>query len=68
MGVDGCLISWVNYKDELQQWIDEVLPLMEQAGQRQRYRARKCQVPGAMGWSKPASVLPCLSFKGEAFS
>ena len=34
MGVDGCLISWVNYKDELRQWIDDVLPLMEQAGQR----------------------------------
>ena len=34
MGVDGCLISWVNYKDELSQWIDDVLPLMEQAGQR----------------------------------
>ena len=36
MGVDGCLMSWVNYKDELAQWIDQVLPLMEQAGQRGR--------------------------------
>ena len=35
MGIDGCLISWVNYKDELRQWIDDVLPLMEQAGQRE---------------------------------
>ena len=34
MGIDGCLMSWVNYKDELRQWIDEVLPLMKQAGQR----------------------------------
>jgi alkanesulfonate monooxygenase SsuD/methylene tetrahydromethanopterin reductase-like flavin-dependent oxidoreductase (luciferase family) len=34
MGVDGCLISWVNYKDECQQWIDKVMPLMVQAGQR----------------------------------
>ncbi len=39
MGVDGCLISWVDYKTELKQWIDEVLPLMEQAGQRQPYQA-----------------------------
>ena len=31
MGVDGCLISWVDYKVELRQWIDDVLPLMEQA-------------------------------------
>jgi len=37
MGIDGCLISWVRYKDELRQWIDEVLPLMEQAGQRQPF-------------------------------
>jgi alkanesulfonate monooxygenase SsuD/methylene tetrahydromethanopterin reductase-like flavin-dependent oxidoreductase (luciferase family) len=36
MGVDGCLMSWVNYKEELHQWIDQVLPLMEQAGQRRR--------------------------------
>ena len=34
MGIDGCLMSWVNYKDELRQWVDEVLPLMKQAGQR----------------------------------
>ena len=36
MGVDGCLISWVNYKEELAQWVDQVLPLMEQAGQRRK--------------------------------
>jgi FMNH2-dependent dimethyl sulfone monooxygenase len=34
IGVDGILISWVDYKTEVKQWIDEVLPLMEQAGQR----------------------------------
>ena len=35
IGIDGALISWVDYKTELQQWIDEIMPLMEQAGQRQ---------------------------------
>ena len=34
IGVDGCLISWVNYKDELRQWIDEVMPLMVETGLR----------------------------------
>jgi alkanesulfonate monooxygenase SsuD/methylene tetrahydromethanopterin reductase-like flavin-dependent oxidoreductase (luciferase family) len=34
MGVDGLLISWVDYLGECQQWIDQVLPLMEQAGLR----------------------------------
>ena len=34
MGVDGCLMSWVRYKDELAQWIDRVMPLMVEAGQR----------------------------------
>jgi len=34
IGVDGCLISWVNYKDELRQWIDGVMPLMVEAGLR----------------------------------
>ena len=41
IGVDGVLISWVDYKTEAKQWIDEVLPLMEQAGQ----RAPKPMVP-----------------------
>ena len=35
MGVDGLLISWLDYLGECQQWIDEVLPLMRQAGQRE---------------------------------
>ena len=34
IGVDGVLMSWVDYKTELRQWIDQVLPLMEQNGQR----------------------------------
>ena len=34
MGVDGLLISWLDYLPECQFWIDEVLPLMEAAGQR----------------------------------
>ena len=34
IGVDGCLISWVRYKEELAQWNEEVLPLMVQAGLR----------------------------------
>lgn len=34
MGVDGMLLSWLDYLGEGRQWIDKVLPLMEQAGQR----------------------------------
>ncbi len=34
MGIDGILLSWVDYKTECQQWIDKIMPLMEQAGQR----------------------------------
>lgn len=34
MDVDGILLSWVDYKTECKQWIDKVIPLMEQAGQR----------------------------------
>ncbi len=37
-GLDGVVLSWVNYQVELQQWIDEVLPLMEQAGLRRPFR------------------------------
>lgn len=39
IGVDGILISWVDYRTECRQWIEEVLPLMEQAGQRRAFRA-----------------------------
>ncbi len=38
MGVDGMLMSWVDHLGECQQWIDEVLPLMEQAEQREPFR------------------------------
>jgi alkanesulfonate monooxygenase SsuD/methylene tetrahydromethanopterin reductase-like flavin-dependent oxidoreductase (luciferase family) len=37
MGVDGLLISWVDYLGECRQWIERVLPLMEQAGQRKPF-------------------------------
>jgi len=37
IGVDGCLISWVDYKNELIQWNADVLPLMVQAGLRQPF-------------------------------
>jgi alkanesulfonate monooxygenase SsuD/methylene tetrahydromethanopterin reductase-like flavin-dependent oxidoreductase (luciferase family) len=37
IGIDGILLSWVDYKTELAQWIDQVLPLMEQAGQRKPF-------------------------------
>lgn len=37
IGVDGCLISWVDYKNELIQWNQEVLPLLEQAGLRRPF-------------------------------
>jgi dimethylsulfone monooxygenase len=37
IGVDGCLISWVDYKNELSQWNADVLPLMVQAGLRQPF-------------------------------
>lgn len=33
-GIDGIVISWVNYQDELRQWIEEVAPLLVQAGLR----------------------------------
>jgi alkanesulfonate monooxygenase SsuD/methylene tetrahydromethanopterin reductase-like flavin-dependent oxidoreductase (luciferase family) len=33
-GVDGLVVSWVNYEQELRQWIDEVMPLLVQAGVR----------------------------------
>ena len=38
IGVDGCLISWVRYKEELAQWNEDVLPLMVQAGLREPFR------------------------------
>jgi hypothetical protein len=26
------VLSWVNYHDEMRQWISEIMPLIEQAG------------------------------------
>jgi alkanesulfonate monooxygenase SsuD/methylene tetrahydromethanopterin reductase-like flavin-dependent oxidoreductase (luciferase family) len=37
MGLDGVVLSWVNYEQELAQWIRDVLPVMEQAGLRRAY-------------------------------
>jgi dimethylsulfone monooxygenase len=37
-GIDGVVLSWVNYRDEMRQWIDEVMPLLDQAGLRGPYR------------------------------
>jgi dimethylsulfone monooxygenase len=37
-GLDGVVLSWVNYHDEMRQWMAEVMPLIEQAGLRKRYR------------------------------
>jgi alkanesulfonate monooxygenase SsuD/methylene tetrahydromethanopterin reductase-like flavin-dependent oxidoreductase (luciferase family) len=34
VGIDGVVLSWVNYPRELRQWIAEVMPVMEQAGLR----------------------------------
>lgn len=34
MGVDGVLLSWLDYLGEGAQWVEEVLPLMESAGLR----------------------------------
>jgi len=33
-GIDGTVLSWVNYQEELPQFVAEVLPLLEQAGLR----------------------------------
>jgi alkanesulfonate monooxygenase SsuD/methylene tetrahydromethanopterin reductase-like flavin-dependent oxidoreductase (luciferase family) len=38
VGVDGMLLSWVEHLKECRQWIEEVLPLMEAAGQRRPFR------------------------------
>jgi alkanesulfonate monooxygenase SsuD/methylene tetrahydromethanopterin reductase-like flavin-dependent oxidoreductase (luciferase family) len=38
VGVDGIVLSWVNYHDEMRHWNAEVMPLIEQAGLRKPYR------------------------------
>ena len=37
IGVDGCLISWVDYKKDLRQWNLEVLPLLVRSGLREPF-------------------------------
>ena len=37
-GIDGVVLSWVNYQQEMPQWIAEVMPLLEQAGLRKPHR------------------------------
>ena len=37
-GIDGIVLSWVNYHDEMRQWNNEVMPLIEQADLRKPYR------------------------------
>jgi hypothetical protein len=46
IGIDGCVVSWVNYRTGPRQWIDEVMPLMEQAGLRQPFRSAAAPVAG----------------------
>jgi len=48
IGVDGCLISWVRYKEELAQWNEEVLPLMVQAGLRAPFAPAQASRAAAM--------------------
>jgi alkanesulfonate monooxygenase SsuD/methylene tetrahydromethanopterin reductase-like flavin-dependent oxidoreductase (luciferase family) len=35
-GIDGLLLTFVNYQAELRRWISDVLPLLEEAGLRER--------------------------------
>ena len=51
IGVDGCLIFWVRYKEELAQWNEEVLPLMVQAGLR---------APFAPAQTSRAAAMQCI--------
>jgi alkanesulfonate monooxygenase SsuD/methylene tetrahydromethanopterin reductase-like flavin-dependent oxidoreductase (luciferase family) len=56
IGVDGCLISWVRYKEELAQWNKEVLPLMVQAGLRAPFAPAETSHAPAMPSLEHASV------------
>jgi alkanesulfonate monooxygenase SsuD/methylene tetrahydromethanopterin reductase-like flavin-dependent oxidoreductase (luciferase family) len=56
IGVDGCLISWVRYKEELAQWNKEVLPLMVQAGLRAPFAPAETSHAPAMPPLEDASV------------
>ena len=59
IGVDGCLISWVDYKNELAQWNADVLPLMVQAGLRNPF------APGELAQSKVPSRSSAPARNGE---
>jgi alkanesulfonate monooxygenase SsuD/methylene tetrahydromethanopterin reductase-like flavin-dependent oxidoreductase (luciferase family) len=37
-GVDGCVLSWVNWEQEMRYWGDAVMPLLEQAGLRKPFQ------------------------------
>jgi len=37
-GLDGVVLSWVNYHQEMRDWARDVLPLMEQAGLRKPFK------------------------------
>jgi FMNH2-dependent dimethyl sulfone monooxygenase len=50
-GIDGVVLSWVNYHDEMRQWIAEVMPLIEQAG------LRKPHQPPRGHWSQPGAQI-----------
>jgi alkanesulfonate monooxygenase SsuD/methylene tetrahydromethanopterin reductase-like flavin-dependent oxidoreductase (luciferase family) len=39
-GIDGCLLFWADFGHEQQQFVDEVLPTMAQAGLRQPFTPR----------------------------
>ena len=41
MGVDGILLSWVDYLKEAQEWIEQVIPLLEEAELRQPFDPSK---------------------------
>jgi hypothetical protein len=61
IGVDGCLISWVSYKEELLQRNEKVLPLMVQAGLRAPlFRRRVNMTPTAVDrCAEVGSKSPC---------
>lgn len=44
-GIDGLCLSWVDFETEVPQWIEQVIPLMENAGLREPAQIRR--VPSA---------------------
>ena len=43
IGFDGWMLSWVDYPNELRQWVDAVMPLLEQAGLRRPFKAEAAE-------------------------